>query len=107
MNNELDRQSADAFIKMIRNIVREEMANISKQPEKFYNGIVKTVSISSTEEETINPYEQITTVDIDGSELEMSNKTGEELKPKDVVRVYSGTSNNSDMYVGVVLKKGG
>ena len=106
MDKELDRQNAYAFMQMIRNIIKEELSNTSNQSEKFYNGIVRSVSVSSTEDVAIDPYQQVVEVEIDdNTRLSMYNKSGEELKVNDAVRIYGATNNNSDLYIGTLLKR--
>ena len=85
-----DTEVAKALVKLIRTIVRDEIAKI-KGYEKYKDGVVVSVSGDSV------------IVNINDEEYTVPNKSGTDIKAKAPVRVFYGDKYMTDAYIGTAL----
>ena len=90
----IDGQKTDAFVRLVKDIVRETIGAMQKQLELYYDGIVTKIDANNT------------FASVNFSEFTMDNlpnKTGEELSVGNAVRVYSTSKTMNGAYIGVKI----
>lgn len=89
-NDEADKLVAEELVKLIRTIVKDEIAKIDCF-EKYKDGVV----VSSGTDSCV--------VSLNGEEYEFPNNSSSPLKAKDKVRVFHGDKLMTDAYIGTKL----
>lgn len=99
---DINNETADGLVSLIRKIVREEIANAQrnsgKDVETFRHCLVKSVSKDGEGNVVSADIKDLSTDEIIKS---VPNKSGEVLDDGDTVRIYETNGNYNNRYIGL------
>lgn len=97
MDANIDNDTAQAFIQLIKEIARDEIAYyLSKNNQSFETYVdMKVIKVNS--DSTANVQDMVTNRTLEN----LPNKSGETLSAGDVVRVYETEGGHFSQYIGL------